>query len=481
VKICIVGGGSAGWMSATTFARLTNHEVILVESPSISITGVGESTLFKIKHWIDLVGIGEDEPHFIRETNGTFKHSIKLTNFLRKDSGGFHYPFGDNPHIHPEDWWKYKNAHPNVSCNYYGQEINPLGLLAERGKFDKGEQYSYQFDAVKFGQYLKNNYCQRVKHIIGEVVGYVGDSVRLDNGEWIEADLFIDCTGFKSKLLGELLDEPFISYEHLLPNDSAWTTRVPFIDKEKQMVAYTECTAIDNGWVWQIPLWDKIGTGYVYSSKYIDDFDAKEQFESHLYNKGWDVSRCVFKKVPMKVGRYKRTWVKNVVAIGLSAGFLEPLESNSLLTVHQNLLVLYNILKRGKPSQLLKDYYNNATSLEFDEWADFIAVHYALTQRDDTPYWRDIFNKQYDLTSPDNYQRFGLTAYGKEIYNDKNFSHLGAGFHYIASGMELSPYTESDPSIDYSEAWQKWENIIQEKPSLYQHLKDTIYEPSQDS
>ena len=107
--------------------------------------------------------------------------------------------------------------------------------------------------------------------------------------------------------------------------------------------------------------------------------------------------------------------------------------------------------------------------------------HYFLSSRDDTPYWRDIFNKQYDLTSPDNYQRFGLIAYGKEIYNDKNFSHLGAGFHYIASGMELSPYTESDPSIDYSEAWQKWENIIQEKPSLYQHLKDTIYEPSQDS
>ena len=481
MKICIVGGGSAGWMSATTFVRLLDADITLIESPDVKIIGVGESTLFQIQSWIDLIGIRADEVDFIRETGATLKHSIKFTNFLTKESGSFHYPFGDEPLINPVEWWKaMNNGNQEISCNSYAEDINPLALCAERGKFDNTSFYSYHLDAIKFGEYLKKKYCKEVNHISGNVVDCdIKEegikSLKLDNGKNIEADLFIDCTGFKSLILGEFLKEPFIPYDHVIPNDSALTTRVSFIDKNKQMVPYTECTAIDNGWVWQIPLWDKIGTGYVYSSKYIEDDNAQKQFKSHLDKKGFDTRHCVFKKIPMKVGRYKRTWVKNVVAIGLSGGFLEPLEGNGLYTVHENLIALYKVLRRGKASHLLKEMYNLGTNRIFDEFADFIAIHYAFTQRRDTKYWEDIFNKDYNIEASDQLTRFGLMSFANSLFVEKNFINLGGGFHYISSGMGVSPYSEKGEITNIDQTRKDWEKVIHQKPSLYQYLSDLVY------
>ena len=151
------------------------------------------------------------------------------------------------------------------------------------------------------------------------------DGIASLNGKH-KANLYIDCTGFKSLLLGQNLKEEFINYSDRLPNDSAWATKIEYKDKEKQLVPYTHCTAIDNGWVWTIPLWSRIGTGYVYSSQFVDDDTALKQFKKFLKTDQLD-----FKKIKMKVGIHKRLWVKNVCAIGLAAGFIEPLESNGLL------------------------------------------------------------------------------------------------------------------------------------------------------
>ena len=480
MKVCIVGGGSAGWMTATTFCQCLNYDITLVESPNIPIAGVGESTLQHIIEWLDLVRIREKEPSLVKETNATIKHSIKFVNFLSKDSGGFHYPFG-KVQVSPEIWWNLYLHGENLSYEDYGLNINPLTAMAEKGKINLSAQYAYHFDATKFGQYLRKAYCKEVNHIKANVIDCEKEydnikSIRLDNGNTIEADLFIDCTGFASKLLGEFLNEPFISYRDHLPNDSAITTRVPFINKKEQMVPYTECTAIDNGWVWQIPLWNNIGTGYVYSSKYITDEKAQEEFINHLHTKGFNTKKCKFKKIPMKVGRYERTWVGNVVAIGLSAGFLEPLEGNGLYTVHSNLINLYKTLRRGKPSKLLKDYYNDSTALEFDEFADFIIIHYAFTQREDTPYWKDIFNKTYDMSNPN---MDGLLSYCRDLYTLNYFREPNRGFPYIASGMGICPL----PSIthDYKECLKikelnkKWEEEIRNLPTMYDYLKEYIY------
>ena len=471
MRICIVGGGSSGWMTATTFIKLLNYEeVSLVESPNIPISGVGESTIQQIRGWMNLIGIDEEE--MIRETNGSLKHSIKFTNFLKKDSGSFHYPFGQAIY-NPNQWWENIN---NTSPNKYAENINPVALVAERGKFDKSTSYAFHFDAVKFGHYLKKTYCSNVNHITAEVVGCEKgengiECLKLDNGDVVKADLYIDCSGFKSLLLGEYMEEPFIPYDHLIPNDTAWATQVSYTDKEKQLVAYTECTAIDNGWVWNIPLWERIGTGYVYSSKHVSDEDAKHEFISHLQSKGFDTSECVFKRIPMRIGRHERTFVKNVVAIGLSAGFIEPLESNGLFTVHQNLIDLYKTLRRGKPSQYMKDMYNSATSLSFDEFADFVAVHYALTQREDTPYWRDNFNRSYDLTGSGNFDKYGLTAFSRELYKFSSYNNLNRGFHYIASGMNVSSYTKincDSNTVDVNAL--QWRSVVETLPSLYYFL-----------
>ncbi len=505
MKICIVGGGSAGWMSASTFSRLLpKDEVTLIESPDIGTSSVGESTLEGIREWLDLIGAKEDT--FIKEVSGTYKHSIKFTDFLQKDGGSFHYPFGKDTQFSSESWWAYylklnddcpkydyrysldhfRNKKKDIPFSEYAETINPLAQCAEMGRFDASSARAYHIDAGKFVEYLKKEYCDRVTRIESTVIDCEQSnngisSVILDNGKIIKADLFVDCTGFKSLLLGEFLKEPFISYDHLIPNDSAWATHVPYNNKEKEMVAYTECTAIDNGWVWKIPLWEEIASGYVYSSKYINEVEAKHQFIDHLEEKGFDTSNCQFKHIPMRIGRHKRSFVKNVVAIGMSAGFIEPLESNGLLTVHDNLVSLYKTLRRGQPSQLIKDYYNRGTSLHFDEFADFVAVHYAFTKRQDTAYWKDIFNKNYDIMGKENYDRFGLTAYSLDLYKFNRYSHMDKGFHYIASGMGVCPYTNprtTDERIeDMNSRKKEWRQLTKHNlPTLYKHMKNKVFE-----
>ena len=143
----------------------------------------------------------------------------------------------------------------------------------------------------------------------------------------------------------------------------------------------------------------------MYIHQNMSDEDAKQELIKQLESRGYDISECEFRKLPMKIGRYERSFVKNVVAIGLSAGFIEPLESNGLFTVHENLIDLWKTLRRGVPSQYMKDAYNAGTSYNFDEFAEFVSIHYVFTQRDDTQYWRDLMNKDYDIVGDKNYDK----------------------------------------------------------------------------
>jgi len=499
MKICIVGGGSAGWMSASTLSlKDIDSEITLISSKDISPVCVGESTLEKIHNW--KVMLPFDEVDFIKETNGTLKHSIKFTNWLKPDSGSFHYPFGTVQHD-PDLWWSIQLERGTLSHNTYGQDINATGALAENGKVDISYPYSYHFDATKFAQYLKEKFCKNVNHIEATVIdGDVDEngikSLRLDNGENIEADLFIDCTGFRSLLLGDYLKEPFKSSNDLIPNDTSWITTIPHANK-KEMAPFTECTAIENGWVWEIPLWDRVGSGYVYSSKYVSDEDAKQEFIICLTKKGYNPSKCEFRKIPLRVGRHERTWVKNVVAIGLSGGFIEPLESNGLLTIHENLIDLYKTLRRGLPSECLKKMYNRGTNRKFDEFLEFVALHYALTQRQDTPYWKDIFNKDYSFIEVGEQRMDGFVSWSEHLYVQPGFYDVNtAGYHYILSGMNVCPWPyrnnfagapykrySLDPQEDnfpshekeYAEHRQLWDTLIGKKQSMYKFLKKQVY------
>ena len=455
-KIIIVGGGSAGWMTATTLIRLfPNKKITLIESKNVPVVGVGESTLAAFNDWLDLVGIKDED--FMKESDATYKLSIKFTDFYKKNSAGFHYPFGrpdESTLAAGKNTWYFKKFRdPLVPYSDYARFLYPSLALVEHntfgenvngelGNFDLKKQSAYHFDAIKFGQVLKEKICipEGVKYIQDDIKDALrdvrGNIVSLNNK--YAADLYIDCTGFQSILLEKILKVKFNSYNELLPNDTALVFQVPYTDKEKRLVAYTHCTALGNGWAWNIPSWKRMGTGYIYSSKYTDEHNAYYEMKQHLWSTlGYDIEaqNSEYRKINMKVGLHEEIFHKNVIAIGLSAGFIEPLESNGLFTVHKFLIYLARILHSEELNQFDKDGFNYKCKAEFDIFAEFVALHYYLSQRDDTKYWRDLTNKSIKnlklLPDADIDNQLKL-----KIYNEYNSEH---GIHCIGTGLRQLP------------------------------------------
>jgi tryptophan halogenase len=512
--IVVVGGGSAGWIVATTLtSQLPNTKITVIESPNIPTVGVGESTIGGIRAWLRLVGIKDND--FMSACDASYKLAIKFNNFYKKDSGSWYYPFGapyleDTMHGR-DDWFVKKTLYPDTPTedyanSYYSQMalVNSNKILTNNLDLDGFDFYNhtaFHFDAAKLGIWLRDQYCKPkgVNHIVDEVTEITQDDsgikeLVLSSGETVTADLFVDCTGFKSLLLGDALQVPFKSYEHLLPNNRAWATRIEYTDKEKQLDSVTDCTALDNGWVWNIPLWSRIGTGYVYSDKFISPEQAKEDFITHLNSKGYNTKHCEFRDINIRVGMHEKLWVKNVVAVGLSAAFIEPLESTGLLTTHDFAKTLCNVLLRGSVSQWDRDEFNLKCEDEFNYWAQFVSMHYALSHRDDSEYWRAIGKKSFTTLTPfvNKMQTQGLyfqTMYQKnfiKFFQDDN------GINCLAAGMNWNPNdyvtlrsifaVGTDLREEFglvimrlAERQTKWKRAVETAPSLYQYLKDKFY------
>lgn len=520
-KIVVVGGGSAGWMSAATMIKtFPDKEIICIESPDFPIVGVGESTIGGIKLFTHFLGI--DEKDFLRHTNGSYKLSIKFTDFYDKGSGSFYYPFGVPYTLGTEnglrDWYFKKAMYPETPLSDYAYTFYPAVAMCEKNKYSNNDSkrlsgwrkdldVAYHFDAIKFGQWLKNNYClpRGVKLISDTVKSIISDengikTLVLNSGEEVSADLYIDCTGFKSMLLEKELESEWLDYSYMLPNNRAWATQIPYTDKEKELEPYTNCTAIQNGWVWNIPSWERIGTGYVYSDKYVSPEKALEEFKEYLRSeymtipdKNRDVDSFKYRDVQFRVGIHKKTFVKNVVAIGLSAGFIEPLESNGLYTAHEFLLKLSRTISRGKVSQNDIDMYNAVTKTMFDTFASFVSMHYALSVRQDTQYWKDISNRSFDPSLED-----GKPKYHKGYLNlaeclftthstppESGWGCISTGLNHlpvddtIASFFELSDPVSFNKVKNVMRMWEKihqeWEYEADNSPTLYEYLKNNIY------
>jgi len=521
-EIVIVGGGSAGWMTAAGLIRaFPEKKISVIESPDVPIVGVGESTLGGIKDYTNFLGINEQD--FMTYTDGSYKMSIKFTDFYEKNAGGFHYPFGrpftEGTMNGMNDWLVKKALYPETPIEDFVHCFFPAAPLWDQNKFslNKYGQFdnytphnsvAYHFDATKFGAWLKERYCKPrgVTHISDTVVDIkVNDngieSLILKSGKTVRADLFVDCTGFKSLLLSEALKEPFISYNDILPNNRAWATQVPYKDKEQELEPFTNSTAIGNGWVWNIPSWKRLGTGYVYSDKFIDPESAKEEFKQHLMSSKMicprtkdEVDALTFKDVKMRVGIHERTFVKNCVAIGLSAGFIEPLESNGLYTVHEFLFKLIKTLQRPAVTQWDKDVYNAAAFGMWRNFAQFVALHYALSVRNDTEYWKANANRVYapgmPTLQPD-------TAIGfHDLHTRKMFagetpefggiSWVSVGMNYFMLDKVNVELRQNFDQINLKEMYapifnlfeerkKRWREASQDKPSLYQYLKNTVY------
>jgi len=505
-SILIVGGGSSGWMTAATLIKkFPNKKITLIESPNAPIIGVGESTIGGIKCWTKWLGINDKQ--FLKHTDGSYKLSIKFTDFYKKGEY-FNYPFG-KPFLkeninHLNDWWYKKFLYMNTKNNDYADCYYPQMALINENKcfyneknelpFNFESDTAYHFDSIKFGLWLKENYC------IPKGLNYINENIEtieqdedgiISLNKKHKADLYIDCTGFKSLLLGETLKESFESYTDLLPNNSAWATKISYKDKEKELVGYTNCTAIENGWVWNIPLWSRIGTGYVYSDKFVSDENALKEFQKYL---GTD--NLEFKKIKMRIGIHKRLFVKNVVAIGLSAGFIEPLESSGLFTVHEFLMNLVRNIDREKISQWDKDNFTYQCKHLFKNFSEFVALHYALSHRNDTEYWKNNFKKNWEEKlinlNPTTINGMFTIAYNRNfLYKFDNS--MGEGSHCIAAGMNWSPtnldtilYLNQKDINYFQNLWQpyinnleerknNWKKIVKEKTSLFKFLKDNIY------
>ena len=518
-KIVIVGGGSAGWMSAAAMIKtFPEKEIICIESPDFPTVGVGESTIGGIKLFTSFLGINEKD--FLRHTEGTYKLSIKFTDFYEKGSGSFHYPFGvpylEGTEYGLQDWYFKKYLYPETPLSNYAYTFYPAVAMCEKNKFSdnksgtlsgwrKDLDVAYHFDATKFGQWLKNNYCiPRGVNLISDTVTKIFtndegvDYLVLSSGEKIKADLFIDCTGFKSLLIEKELNSKWLDYSHMLPNNRAWATRIPYTDKEKELEPYTNCTAIENGWVWNIPSWKRIGTGYVYSDKYVSPEQALSEFKNYLKSdymtvpdKERDVESFEYKDVKFRVGIHEKTFIKNVVAIGLAAGFIEPLESNGLYTAHEFLLKLSRTLSRGKVSQNDIDMYNYVTKSMFDTFATFVSMHYSLSARQDTQYWKDISARSFDkkMEDPKIYRNYANLA--ENIFTthstpkEAGIGCITTGLNHlpiddtIASFFELSDPIRFKKIHNIVKMWEKihaeWEHEAEISPTLYKYLKDYVY------
>jgi hypothetical protein len=523
-KVVIVGGGSAGWMSAATFIKaFPDREIVVVESPDYPTVGVGESTLASIKVWTNWLGINEKD--FMKSCDAVYKMSIKFNDFYQKADGGFHYPFGSSFTQHTatglNDWHVRKILNPEIPVQDYARTFFPGVHLAELGRinnnangefdnFNFERDVPYHIDATKFGLWLKEKYCipRGVKLVPQTVLDFKTNEdgieyLLLDNNEQIAADLFIDCTGFKSLLIEGAMNEPFEDFSSVLPNNRAWATRIKYLNEEEEMVPYTNCTAIDNGWVWNVPSWERIGTGYVYSDKFVSPEDALKEFKEHLkanrsHIHGYDdyVESLPFKDVKFRVGIHRKSWVKNVVAIGLASGFIEPLEGNGLFSVHEFLLKLIKSLSRGTANQWDRDAYNVTVYNQFISFQQFVAMHYALSNRDDTKYWKNITNTVFQPRLYEDKVNHpavrGFQDLAERKMNEQEYL-VSTGVHCIATGMQYFPIDKHSldrlcfsMGKDYYQICRqsfgnmdmlkkKWRGEAEKSPTMYQYLKNTIY------
>jgi tryptophan halogenase len=399
LDIVILGGGTAGWMAATALASFIPRErcrVRLVESEEIGVVGVGEATLPQIKNFNDSIGI--DEAEMMRATKGTFKLGIEFVDWGSKGSRYIH-PFGvhgpaDMAHIFHHQWLRARRLGSKSGIEEYSFAVQ----AARNGRFEfpKEDQttidstfsYAYHFDASLYSAHLRGVAEQRgVTRSEGKVREVVQDpesgdirSLVLESGETISADLFIDCSGFRSLLLDKTLGVGWEDWSKWLPCDRAFA--VP--SERDEITPYTRSTAMEAGWRWRIPLQHRTGNGYVFSSSFIGEDEAAEALLRNLETKALGEPRML----RFQAGRRTISWERNCVAVGLSSGFLEPLESTSIYLIQVAILQLVPLLPGKRIDPRLRDEFNRLIDHEYERIRDFLILHYKLTSRDDAEIWR---------------------------------------------------------------------------------------------
>ncbi|UYK76786.1 tryptophan 7-halogenase [Xanthomonas sacchari] len=401
-NLVIVGGGTAGWMAAAALARVLgpDYRITLIESEQIGIVGVGEATVPHIKAFNNLLGINEAE--FVRHTQGSFKLGIEFADWQRPGTSyvhGFGTEIGHPLGLLPFQQYWFKQALAGKAKPLGAYTLNTVAAKRDRFMTSATDvppnsplaniAYAYHFDAALYAGFLRRYAEQcgvtRREGIVEEVQLHPesGDvrAVRLASGEAIAGDLFIDCSGFRGLLIEQALHTGYHDFSHWLPCDRALA--VPCA-KVGPPTPYTRATARAAGWQWRIPLQHRTGNGYVYCSAHISDDEAAATLLANLDGPALADPR------PLRfvTGRRKQVWNRNVVALGLASGFMEPLESTSIHLVQSGISKLLELFPREGISPVLVRRYNERIAFEFDRIRDFLLLHYHATERDDSAFWR---------------------------------------------------------------------------------------------
>lgn len=462
-RVVIVGGGTAGWMSAMSFARYFRGgycEVVLVESEDIGTVGVGEATIPQIQVFNKIVGLDENE--FVKRTQASFKLGIEFVNWGQIGDSYLH-AFGgfgrDMEGLHFHHYWlKY---HKQGGTQHIG-EYCLNAMAAKQNKFMRSVEagnsplsniaYAFHFDAGLYARYLRELAEKAgVKRIEGRITkvnlresdGFI-ESVTLERGETISGDLFIDCSGFRGLLINEALGVGYVDWSQWLPNDSAWA--VPS-EKITPLPSYTRATAHKAGWQWRIPLQHRTGNGHVFSSRFMEAEEAKEILLNNLTGKALAEPRLI----RFKTGRREKFWEKNCIAIGLSSGFMEPLESTSIHLVQSALARILTMFPYADFNQKEIDLYNEQVGFEYERIRDFIILHYKATHRDDSEYWR--YCKDMDVPEElqkkiDVFMQNGqMYRFNNELFNEVSWVEVLLGQGFIPEGYH--PLVDAMPEEDF--------------------------------
>ena len=509
--IVVVGGGSAGWMTAAYLRKALDRvgSIRVIESPRVKTIGVGEATFSTLKLFFDFLGLREQD--WMPSTNASYKMAIRFVNW-RRGGGHFYHPFQryeivDGFNI--GEWWlRLKADEPfDYSCftvpalcdslrsprfldgrvfdervqGYYADDGDPANKVL--GEHRVQYPYAYHFDAALLADFLRRYAVGRgVEHVEDDVVdvrlaadGSIDHLLTAGHGA-IRGDLFVDCTGFRGLLINQALGEPFIPFGESLLCDSAVALQVPVDTRATGIEPFTSATALEAGWAWKIPLYNRIGTGYVYSSAHATRDEAEARLRRHL---GPASDGCPANHIRMRIGRTRSSWVKNCVAIGLASGFVEPLESTGIFFIQHGIEELVRHLPNGSPDEAVIRHYNELVGECIDGVRDFLVLHYVASDRDDTEFWRAAKHLKVPDTLAD---RLALwrrrlpdpKSINPHFHGFESYSYsvmlLGLNSRPAASLPVLELVDETRALAAFRSIRERTERLVETLPSCYEYL-----------
>ncbi len=476
-KYVIVGGGTAGWFSAAILVRAllnTGCKIELVESPNVPTIGVGEATIPSIVDTLRYLNI--PLPEFIRETNATFKLGIKFSDW---HTVGDHYwhQFGfvggkmdDRPFY--QHWLKYVMHGGELDYT----DFSPSVAMAKHNKFHIGNPnkpnnlsastYAFHFDAGLVAKYL-TDYCanngvihtkSHVRDVVLDDRGFI-QSVISEKGQPIAGDFFIDCSGQHGLLIEKALNVGFENWQQYLPVDRAIAVQSETLS---QLLPYTESIAHEHGWRWKIPLQNRTGNGYVYCSEFCDENTAIDALNRHIFGEKLTDPKVL----SFVTGKRDKIWFKNCLSVGLSSGFLEPLESTSINLIVKGMMDFVNCIPDKDCNQQTIDEYNRLMDIEYECIRDFLVLHYCTSARQDSEFWRSWQHR----SIPDSLQtKLALFRQQGRLFQNELDLFTADSWYAVLEGMKVRPISY-DPLIDASD----FTKIKQSLPQYIKGLQDSV-------